>query len=244
MRAVVAALLALAIALPLVARAGEPTQSQKAREKARAYIKKARALYDQEKYDEAIAEYEAAYKIVGVTDILFNMGQILRTKGDKPAAVKAYRRYLATDPSGGHAEEARDFAQQLTRDQVPATARDKWDFVEHQKRSAAVEERWQKLNERVGAGDLDGLDAELDALQNELNPPHPIVLDEGAARRAAAATVTAEKAPGPTRPMPAYVKKWWFWSAIAGGAAVITAVVLAAVLGQPTDPTPSLGVLK
>jgi tetratricopeptide (TPR) repeat protein len=242
MRAAVALVLALALVLPQVAAAADV--SPQARAKARAHIKKARGFYDQEQYDQAVVEYESAYKLVGVSDILFNIGQILRTKGDKPAAVKAYRRYLQVEPSGGHAEEARDYALQLTKDQVPLTSRDKWDFVENQKRPPAMEERWQKLNERVGAGDLSGLDAELASMQSELNrPAQPLVIDDAVTRHAAAAVVK-EKSHEPARPLPPYAKKWWFWTAIGGGAVVVIAIVVGAVLGQPGDPMPSLGVLK
>lgn len=236
----IALVLALLLAVPSAAWAADA--SPQARAKAKAHIKKARAFYDQEQYDQAVAEYDAAYKIVGVSDILFNIGQILRTKGDKPAAVKAYRRYLSVEPAGAHADESRDYVQQLTRDQVPATSRDKWDFVEAQKKPVALEERWQKLNERVGNGELDGLDDELKAMEKELNPSHAVVIDDAATRRAAATVVKSE--PRKPHEWPPYTRKWWFWTAIGGGAAVVLAVALGAALGGPKDPSPSLGVLK
>jgi tetratricopeptide (TPR) repeat protein len=240
---VMRALAALAMALLLAAPAHADITPQ-ARAKAKAHIKKARTLYDQEQYDGAVAEYEAAYALVGVADILFNVGQILRTKGDKPGAVKSYRRYLEAEPSGAHAQEAKDYSLELTRDQVPATSRARWDFVEHAQRTPSQEERWQKLIARVGAGDTSTVDGELDALENELNPKHPVVLDDATTRRAAAATLTTSPPPREPHHWPPYTKKWWFWTAIGGGAVIIVAVVVGAVLGQPGDPVPSLGVLK
>lgn len=56
------------------------------------------AAYRAGKFDEAVASFQKAYDISKHRDMLFNLGRSHEGKGDKAAAVKAYRTYLGTSP--------------------------------------------------------------------------------------------------------------------------------------------------
>jgi tetratricopeptide (TPR) repeat protein len=250
-----ACLTAVATLTPHPARADEPSAAQ--RTKAKALIKKARAAYEAEKYDVAVSEYEAAYKLLPLPDILFNLGQILRVKGDQAAALKAYRRYLAVESTGAHADEARTQSQALLREVLPEPLKPRYDKTKEAytafkaQKGNALDERWAALEAAIAEG-LPDLEAQLDALDAEIQKrtqPAP-VLDEQKTKQAVATVVVT---PPPKKPREHHLKldrtllkKWWFWTAAGGIVAVlVTAITVGAVFGsQQSDPTASLGVIK
>jgi tetratricopeptide (TPR) repeat protein len=222
------------------------------RAKAKARIKKARGAYEAGNLDLAVSEYQAAYKLLPVSDILFNIGQILRVKEARPAAIQSYRKYLEADPQGSHADEARANIAAITRELVPAEAQPSYDATKQtyedykRDKGPAFDEKWAALDEKIASGQTDGIGAQLDALRSEIKPEKrpPPRLDEETTKRAVASTVKKEKAP--PRPLPPLLKKWWFWTAIGGGVAVIVvaAAVGATVGSNDKDPVASLGVLR
>ena len=234
--AVLLTALALTLGATRAASAQEFTPAVRAKAKAR--IKKARAAYEAGNYDQAVVEYQAAYKIMPLPDILFNLGQILRVKEDKPEALKAYRKYVESEPDGSHAEEARGYVISLTREVLPEATRARYDEVKqayeafHDKNGDALDAKWNAVNAQIASGEP-GLEAQLDALRDELRQrslPAPTI-DEAATRRALAKTTrTTPRDRTSTRPL---LKKWWFWTAVG-----------AALGSGDRDPTASLGVLK
>lgn len=74
---------------------------------ARAHFKQARAFHEAGAWDDAVKEYEKAHALMPLPDLLYNIGQAYRMKGDKPKAIEAYQRYLAVVSEGALAEEAR-----------------------------------------------------------------------------------------------------------------------------------------
>ena len=83
-----------------------PTAQQK--QAAKAHFQQGKAYYDAGAWDDAVREYEAAYALVPLPELQFNIGQALRMKGDKPQAIAAYQRYLDRLPDGALADEARN----------------------------------------------------------------------------------------------------------------------------------------
>ena len=57
------------------------------------------AFYNEQKYPEAIAEFEAAYEIDPQPLIVFNIGQAYRKGGRLDEALAKYREYLDKDPA-------------------------------------------------------------------------------------------------------------------------------------------------
>lgn len=196
--------------------------------KAKARVKKARALYEAGKFAEAIEEYKAAYAALPSPDIVYNMGLIYRVQGDRSKCIESFSEYLKQAPQGDHAEEARRSVAQLTREMVPVDLQPRYDQAKaewEQYRAAhgdSFDERWKSLQSRIVEKKTEGLGIELDAFLMSV--------------RAADAKPVAKK--------PVY-KKAWFWVAVIGGAAVVgTGAALGAIYGQPKDPTPTLGVLR
>lgn len=61
----------------------------------------------------AIAEYERAYRLVPHPEILFNLGQAHRLDGQPARALAYYRRYLAIEPDGRVAADAKRWIAEL-----------------------------------------------------------------------------------------------------------------------------------
>ncbi len=72
-----------------------------------AHAARGKQLFAAQRWDAAIAEYQAAYDLDGKPTRLFNMAQAYRLKGDHPRALELYRRYVALDPGGRGAPDAR-----------------------------------------------------------------------------------------------------------------------------------------
>jgi hypothetical protein len=88
---------------------------------------------DDGKYDEAIADYDKAYQLVSNALLLFNKAQAYRLAGKIDLAIEFYTRYLAEDPKGLKAQDARELlaglqanssspAQPSRAQDAPATA--------------------------------------------------------------------------------------------------------------------------
>jgi hypothetical protein len=234
-------LLLLCIAVP-AARGDEASPAVKAKAKAR--IKKARAYYEAGQYAEAITEYKGAYQLTPVPEIIFNVGQISRVKGDKAQAVVFYRKYLQEAPEGRMAGEAKKQIAEVIRESVPEALGDRWD-----KAKAAVDSgKHPNLDEKWAALEMSALKGEdvaagLDEIEKELKPAPSIAPESEKKAVAEVVKKKPKKESAPFVPNP-IVKKWWFWTAVGGGAVVILAVGLGAGLGGPSDPVPTLGTLR
>src|SRR5262249_50079772 len=65
------------------------------------------------RYDQAIASYQAAYELAPRPGVLFNIARAYHKKGDAKQALEYYRRYLADEPNGRIAGEARTYVAEL-----------------------------------------------------------------------------------------------------------------------------------
>jgi tetratricopeptide (TPR) repeat protein len=228
----------------------EPSAAQK--QKARGHLKKARTLYEAGRFDDAVAEYQAAYKLVGIADVLYNLAKIYEAKGDPRAELGALRRYLQAAPDGRFAAEATERAQALYREVLPERLRARFDEVK-QAHAAYVAKHPGELDERFAAVEglvADGDAAEVEEALNELGA-------ELERRRAPKRVVKPSDDDRPLvddhrvvgvkrerKPAPPLLKKWWFWTTVGGGAVVLgLAIGLGVGLGAQQDPSPSLGVL-
>lgn len=72
---------------------------------ARAHYQKGTALYDLGKYDEAVAEFEAAYEAKSDPALLYNLAQANRLAGHAEQALHFYRTYLKYVPKVANREE-------------------------------------------------------------------------------------------------------------------------------------------
>jgi hypothetical protein len=67
------------------------------------------------RYDEAIAHYRKAYDAVPHPEILFNLAQAYRLKGDAETALREYQRYLLVEPKGRVAADAKKWVDALEK---------------------------------------------------------------------------------------------------------------------------------
>lgn len=65
------------------------------------------------RYDEAISLYNKAYELVPHPELLFNLGQAHRMKGETAIALDYYKKYLAVDSKGRGVDEATQWVLRL-----------------------------------------------------------------------------------------------------------------------------------
>jgi len=97
-------LLAAALGLAAVAPAGG-TRADDGKQEAKEHFGKGKKLFDDGRYAEAAREFNAAYNLAPHPMVLFNIARCHEKSGDIPAAVVAYRRYVA------EAEDAAEIAE-------------------------------------------------------------------------------------------------------------------------------------
>ncbi len=185
----------------------------------------AMALYQAQRFEDAIPEFKAAYEREAKPGLLFNIAQSYRKAGHPREAIEYYDRYLSSEPKldnemrrkvDGYLAEARNTLAALELEMKQRLAEEK-----------AKREREQEPAPSTLAPDPTAGPAVPAAAPAPAPRPEPTV----------AATAPAGEA---GRPVPLY-KRWWFWTAIGGGvaaAAIVTGVVLATRPGgYPAVPT-------
>ncbi len=91
-------------------RASDDVAAPDARALARAQLKHAQGCYEQGDWACALAGFQAAYDFKAVPELLFNIAQARRKKGDFKECAEAYRAYVKAAPTGPLAKAAGDFA--------------------------------------------------------------------------------------------------------------------------------------
>ena len=171
------------------------------REQARMHFRAGTVFYEAGSYDAAIREYESAYKLAPLPDLLFNLAQAHRLAGHARAAAGAYRRYLELRPTGVTADQAR---QLLSEVEVAATA--------------------APLTPATSAAPLAPTSAA--PLPPTLAEPLPPTLVAPAL--VAAPSPALQLTAAPARRRPVVYKQWWLWTATALAAGgIATGVALA-----------------
>src|SRR4051794_12449144 len=98
-------MLALALAaLPTTSRAQTaPTAEQRAA--AKQHYQNGARKFDVGKYDDAAAEWEATYELIGDPSILYNIAQALRLGGQNERALRFFKNYLRHEESNANRAE-------------------------------------------------------------------------------------------------------------------------------------------
>jgi hypothetical protein len=84
-------------------------------EQAHAHFRQGRAYVEAKVYDKAIEEFQAAYKLAPLPDLIFNIAQAYRLAGDPDRSLAAYKQYLAAQSQGEEADESRAHVAELTK---------------------------------------------------------------------------------------------------------------------------------
>jgi tetratricopeptide (TPR) repeat protein len=112
-RAIRSISLILVVLVAAVANAEPPSRA--ARAKAEAHYRAGEDYHRRGKYQQAVAEYQAAYDLAPLPLLLFNIAQAYRLGGDKRNALSYYERYLAAEPDGRSATQASLHAEALRK---------------------------------------------------------------------------------------------------------------------------------
>ncbi len=101
-----------------------PQSPQEVLALARRYVIDGLAAHRAGLFDDAIALYRRAYELAPRPELLFNLAQVYRLKGELPAALDFYRKYLAIDETSELAIEASAWVSWLEgRLSAPAPSR-------------------------------------------------------------------------------------------------------------------------
>jgi tetratricopeptide (TPR) repeat protein len=202
------------------AKAAEPVSPEQARAQAKAHFKQGAAHYAAGRYDQALAEYQTAYELLPLPDILFNIGQVWRMKGDSARAIEYYNRYLAVEPKGRASDDARAHVTALRR-------------MLEEERAAAGEERAARAEKQLAAERAARAAEEAKAAQERAAAEARAAEQRRAEEKLAAERAAAERlalAARATPPRPPLYKRWWLWTAV-GVVAVGVGVGLGVGLG-------------
>mgnify|MGYP000871689974 FL=1 len=135
------------------------------RQVAREHFDAGQQHYAAGRYSEAIGEFEAAYRLAPLPDLLFNIGQCHRQSGDPVLAIDYYKRYLAVAPEGTFAKVAGDHLTAL--EATVAESRRKAEEAARLEAERKAEEA-RRERERVAATvEADRLARELAKLEEE-----------------------------------------------------------------------------
>jgi tetratricopeptide (TPR) repeat protein len=93
-----------------------------AKTQARAHFRAGTAFYEAGDYDRAIEQYRQAYELIPSPDLLFNLGQAYRLKGDMKSAANYYRLCLRQKSDGPVGDAAREHLQEVEAQLPPETA--------------------------------------------------------------------------------------------------------------------------
>src|SRR5262249_38197713 len=106
-------LLALVVAVLLRANAlaGEPDAQPRS---AHEHDQRAQKLFRENRFADAALEWKAAYELSKEASLLFNLALAEEARGDRPLAIAAYQQYLALEPQGRVAGEARRHVAKLS----------------------------------------------------------------------------------------------------------------------------------
>jgi tetratricopeptide (TPR) repeat protein len=210
------AALSMVLVLATVAAEGSSVAPAPAGERpGRAYFARAEAKFNVGRFEEALADYRAAYEAEPLPAFLFNIGQCYRNTGDYDSAAFYFRRYTALDPDSPNRPVAERLIVEMT----------KLAEQQRQKRSERAAEGPDERGQTPRPGQAPG--------QPEASPP----LSSASAMASAAADRPgfapalpqggAEPSASPSR------RTTWMWIGLAAAAAGGVAVAL--ILNAPED---------
>jgi tetratricopeptide (TPR) repeat protein len=116
------AVVLVAFAVGLICLPSPVRAADDATEQARQHYQKGKQHFDLGKWDEAIAEFEEAYRLHSDPTLLFNLAQAHRRKGDLQRALDLYKNYIIGNPESPKREEIEKRIQTLEKE-IKTTAR-------------------------------------------------------------------------------------------------------------------------
>lgn len=125
-RLAVALCLSLATAVATLparpARADEDAEDAAAKKSARKHFKKGEKLFALSRFEEALAEYQAAFEAYPAPEFLFNIGQCHRNLGAYDKAIFSFKKYLRLQPDAENREAVEKLIAELEDERAQARA--------------------------------------------------------------------------------------------------------------------------
>ena len=82
---------------------------------AKRHYDRGKKLFELQKLDEALDQFQKAYDASPIPDFLFNIGQCQRNLGDYKAAVFSFKKFLKLDPETEKREKVEELIEDLER---------------------------------------------------------------------------------------------------------------------------------
>jgi tetratricopeptide (TPR) repeat protein len=82
---------------------------------ARRHYERGKKLFNLQKFDEALVEFQKAYDADPIPDFLFNIGQCQRNLGDYQAAIFSFKNFLKSDPETERRDQVARLIEELER---------------------------------------------------------------------------------------------------------------------------------
>ncbi len=83
------------------------------RDQARLHFRQGMEYFEQEKYDEALKEYDKAYELLPLPGFLFNIGQCYRNQNQYQKAIDSFRLYLEKKPDANNRQAIEKLINEL-----------------------------------------------------------------------------------------------------------------------------------
>ena len=112
-------------ARPAFARDGAPaaTADEDAVKRAQGHFKKGEKLFALGRFDDALAQYQAAFEAYSLPEFLFNIGQCHRNLGNLDEAIFSFRKYLRLKPDAENREATEELIAELEAERARQAAK-------------------------------------------------------------------------------------------------------------------------
>lgn len=87
---------------------------------ARRHYERGQKLFNLQKFDEALEQYQKAFDAKPIPSFLFNIGQCHRNLGDYDAAIFSFKRYLKLEPEAENREQVEELIDDLEQKKAEA----------------------------------------------------------------------------------------------------------------------------
>jgi hypothetical protein len=227
------------VAVMATSTVGMAGEKGRAAEKARAHFTAGTAYFNLEKYKEAIGEFEQGYLEKQDPSYLFSIAQCHRALGNKPEAIRFYRRFLQE----AHDSANRPAAEQALHELEPGVPAVAPAPVPATRPAPAPAPPPRPVAAPAPAPVVAAPPAAASAPAPAPTAPNLAPTDPataGTPRAAPVALATAPVSPAAgSRSSGRITSKWWFWTLIGGvvAAGIVAGVVLTGPASRPGCPT-------
>jgi tetratricopeptide (TPR) repeat protein len=82
---------------------------------AKRHYERGKKLFNLQKFDDALEQFQKAYEASPISDFLFNIGQCQRNLGEYDAAIFSFKKFLKLEPEAANREQVEELIEDLQR---------------------------------------------------------------------------------------------------------------------------------